>query len=735
MFEPDVRHTFSDLWYRVGPTRPALSPHARVTRQHYGPSIVYIVEDPASGQFYRMSEAAYFFIGLLDGVRTVDEAWDSCNVQLGDGAPTQRDCIDVLSKLQMFGLLRGTLPLAPDMVLERKNQARTAKRQKRTGRWLFLSLPLVNPEPFLERHKHIVKAVFSKWGLAIWSLVLLIAIWMVVGDERGLSSEFNLDALARPEAVLGLTIVFLLLRALHELGHAAACKAMGGRSTEIGVIMIVMMLPLPYCDATSAWRFPETWRRVVVSLGGVLFELFLAAIAGIIWATTETQSIAHGISYQVMLISSVATFLFNMNPLLRYDGYYILSDLAGVPNLQGRSKDLWRFLFERFAFGIRGLRPPYVRDRAEAWLMGTFGLCSFPYRMFIMTSICMLVASKYLTLGVVAALLVGVIWFVWPLFKLVGYLASSPRLMGRRTRAVSCVGAAIAVLLLLTAVIPVPAAGYATATIEPTVRAPLRNEVAGFVTEVLAQVNDDLEQGDPIIHLSNPQLKAEEAGLLADLGKARALLDQAMESSPTDRELAQLEIESIELALGDLLDRKASLIITAPISGRLIPTEDTRLGDLVGQFFTPGTLFGFVATADDVVVRTAVPDREVAYIFGGWSPDEEPDDGPKASVRVQNRPGHVIQATIVRIEPAGTRELANPSLAVSAGGNILVDQTESNELKTVEPHTTVELKADAPADELYLGMRAKVRFEVEPRPLASQWWRKLRQYFTSKNFG
>lgn len=734
MFEPDVRHTFSDYWYRVGQTRPALSPHAQVTRQHYGPSIVYIVEDPASGQFYRMSEAAYFFIGLLDGVRMVDEAWDSCNVQLGDGAPTQRECIDVLSKLQMFGLLCGTLPLAPDMVLERKHQARKTKRQRRTGRWLFFSIPLINPEPFLERHKTIVKAVFSKWGLAIWALTLLVAIWLVATNRDGLGREFNIDTFARPETLLSLTVVFLLLRALHELGHAAACKAMGGRSTEIGVIMIVMMLPLPYCDATSAWRFPETWRRVVVSLGGVFFELFLAAIAGIVWATTHEKTTAHDVAYQVMLISSVATFVFNMNPLLRYDGYYILSDLMGAPNLQGRSKEFWRFLSERFAFGVRGSKPPYIRDRAEAWLLGVFGLCSFPYRMFIMTSICLLIASKFLTLGVVAALLVAVIWFIWPLFKLVGYLASSPQLMGHRTRAISFVGAMVGALVLLLAVIPVPAAGYASATIEPAIRSPLRNEVSGFVVEIFAQINDDLEQGDPIIRLNNPQLEAQKIRLQARLGEAKAHLDQAMESSPTERALAQIEIDSIELSIEHLRGRIEALLITAPTTGRLLPTENARLRELIGTFITPGTLIGFVASVDDVVVRTAVPDREVAYIFRGWSPDEGLGDGPKASIRLRNEPGRVIGAKIIRVEPAGTRELTNPSLAVSSGGEILMDRSEPSELKTVEPYTTVELKADVPADELFLGMRARVRFGVEPRPLAAQWWRRLRQYFTSRSF-
>src|SRR4051812_6260349 len=146
LLREEANTSFSDLWYRLGPTRPSLSPHAQVTRQRFGGQSAHIVEDPASGQYYRVSDSAYFFISLLDGRRTVDQAWQACNAQLGDHAPTQRECVDLLSRLQLFGLLFGAPPLPPDMIDLRRREAASRRIQRRTGRGVSMTIPLVNPE-------------------------------------------------------------------------------------------------------------------------------------------------------------------------------------------------------------------------------------------------------------------------------------------------------------------------------------------------------------------------------------------------------------------------------------------------------------------------------------------------------------------------------------------------------------------------------------------------------------
>lgn len=513
----DIGSTFSDIWYRVADERPRLSPHANIIHQHYGPTMAYVVEDPASGQYYRMTEAAYMFVGLLDGRRTVDEAWNTCNARLGDDAPTQRECIQVLGQLQMYGLLLGDTELAADMVIERKAHARSTAIKKRTGLGVFWSIPLFNPEPMLERHKALLATAFSKPGAAIWIGVVATAAYLVFANSDRLLTDFGAAVSFRPEIISAIGVIFLVLRGVHELGHAAACKAMGGRSTEIGVIMIAGVLPLPYCDATTAWRFPEIWRRVIVSLGGILAETFIAAVAAIVWALTDstTHPVMTMVSYQIMVVSGVTTLGFNLNPLLRYDGYYILSDVAGSPNLATRSREFLRFLVERYGFGVKSNKPPRIRDRGEAWLLGVYALLATPYRIFIGLAIALIIAEQYGAFGLVLAALVLIMWLVWPLLKGVSYLVSSPKLIGRRSRAVAICAIVIGAPLLALSLIPAPSAGYAPAIIQASQSESVRAGESGFIQRVLVSAGDRVTRGQPLLELRNPELEAEAGAVRA----------------------------------------------------------------------------------------------------------------------------------------------------------------------------------------------------------------------------
>jgi putative peptide zinc metalloprotease protein len=733
LLREEVGSTFSDLWYRVAKMRPRLSPHAQVIRQTFGSEVAYIVEDPASGQYYRLSEAAYFFVGLLDGRRRVEEAWDSCCAQLGDAAPTQKECVDVLSRLQLYGLLVGELPLAADMVKLRKTQVRSARFQRRTGRWFYYTIPLFNPEPALGAIFWLLHWIFSWTGLAAWIAVVGFGTWMVLGRADELGGDLN--HVMDPRNLVLLAVMFLLLRAWHELGHAAACKALGGRSTEIGVILMALILPVPYCDATSAWRFRETWKRVVVSAAGMLFEVFAAGIAGVVWARTAPGETAHALAYNAMLISGIATLVFNANPLLRYDGYYILADLAGTPNLSQRSRDLWRFLLERVGFGIPGVPPPAVRGRGEAWFLGVYGALSLPYRMFITISVLTLIASRYMTLGAVLATVAGFMWLVWPTLKGLGYLAGAPRLIGRRARAVGLVSALALVLLVGLGLVPAPAAGYAPGTLEPEARASLRSWEPGFVRRVLVHVGDSVVAGQALIEMDNPETAADLGAAQAGVEQAEAELDEAMTKSPADRQVAEARLTKSQKERDRIAERAAALTIKSPIAGRVVASSGTGLDldNLEGRYIDRGTALALVATTDRLVVRASVPDNEHGYIFR--SRPGSAGEWPKASLRVHGQAWREVQAKIIREAAAGSHELATPSLTTQASGEVMMDPSDPQRRRTMTPQFMVEIApsdTDPPPFALQAGQRVRVRFGVEPEPLAVQWWRWGRQYFSGK---
>ena len=725
LLKQDISGSFSDLWYRVGPTSPRLSPHARVTQQRAGMDAVYIVEDPAGGDYYRLSASAYFFLGLLDGRRTVNDAWDACNAQLGDDAPTQRECIDLLSKLQYYGLLSGELPLAADMIELRHREAAAKRRRRRTGSGLSLVIPLVNPERVLERSKHLFAPLFSPGGFATWLVLVLTALYFVFTNRAALFSQLN--GVLDPSNLLHVSVLFILIRAWHEFGHAAACKAMGGRCTEIGLMLVAYLLPFPYCDTSSAWRFPEVRKRVIVSAGGMYFETFLAAIAAIVWANTSSDATTlRMLMYNVMFVCGVTTLVFNANPLMRYDGYYILSDMSGSANLAQRAAELTKFLLNRHVFKVASARPPMVQSESEFWLLLSYNLLSFPYRIFVSFGIVLFLWSdqRYFTLGAILAVASAALWIVWPLLKSLGFLAVSPTLLGRRARAVGITAGLAALVLLAIGAIPMPSASYAPGVLEARQREPIRPMEDGYIESVLVQEGDTVKPGDVIATLRNPDVIVDLAKAEADFGKAQAFSNAASKGTPGEQAIAAIRLEQTGKALTRARDRYAALTVRAGIAGRIAPSPGAsrRLRDLPGYYVSRGALLGLVATTDDLIVRSVVSDRDHAFIF------DNREAAPTAALRIRGEAGTVIPATIARIVPVGSRDVSERSLTTEAGGDIVLDPRDKDRRTALTPQFLVELEPGVRPESWQPGLRGNVRFDTPPRPLLSQWWRRLRQY-------
>lgn len=732
----DPSASFSDLWYKVGPTRPTVSPHAQVIRQRMGERASYVIEDPAGGQFYRLSEPAYFFLGMLDGRRTVDDAWQACNAQMGDDAPTQRECVELMSRLQLFGLLSGDLPLAPDMIEQRRRDLMERKLAARTGRGLTPTIPLWNPEPLLEQASQLIRLVFSWPAFAGWVVLVVVALYRVFIARDALVSQLN--SLLEPANLPLIGVVFVLLRAWHELGHACATKAMGGRCTEIGLIFVLYLLPFPYCDTSSAWRFPEISRRVLVSMGGVLFESVPAAIAAIIWSYQDPASAgaARAVCYYIMFISGVSTIVFNLNPLLRYDGYYAMSDMLGIPNMSQRANELWGFLFRRMVLKLSGLRPPSLRGRGEFVTLLVYAALSWPYRIFILFSIILVLWSnpRYLTFGMILAVFAGAAWGVYPLLKGVWFLLTSPKLLGRRARAIGIVGGTLAGVLFVGGLIPMPAAGYATGTIEPLIAEPVRAGEDGFVERVLVTPGQTVKRGDVLITMRNSELQAGVIQARAALEKAKADADAAAIASPTQRMLAQSAVEDAQHQLEHLEARAKELTVVAPADGIVAQpgSQGVPLDSLPGLFTRRGTLFASVVSADNLIVRCLVPDSEHAYIFGMHAGQEVADPNVRAAVRVRGRSWTQVAAKVIRVAAAGSRHLDRQQLGSDAGGDLILDPTDPQRRQTLDTQFIVELAPLKQPEGWQPGLRARVRLGVHARPLLWQGWRWLRQFLAER---
>ena len=725
----------SDLWYRVARTRPRLSVHARVVRQTAGRNTWYIVDDPVSGQYYRISEAAYVFLGVLNGSRTVDDAFETCAAQLGDNSPTQRECFELLSKLQYHGLLTGNQPLGAGQVARRRTEAKLRRRKQRLGYGFSMTIRVLNPEPMLVKLEPLIRLVFSGWGFAAWMVVVIAGLYAAITNIDGFSGQLN--GVLAPSNLVWLGAAFVVLRVWHEFGHACAVKAFGGRCTEVGIMLMAMIIPFPYCDASASWRFAEARNRVIVGAAGMLFETFLAAICAIVWVATE-PGLVHTLAYNAMIISGVTTLVFNANPLLRYDGYYILCDLAGMPNLWTRSRELMKFLLEKVAFGVHSATPPILKDRGEFWLMVAYGTLSYPYRFLVLFTIIWVLWThpSYFGLGALLAIVAAALWIVWPMLKTIGYLFWSSKLMGKRARALGIVGGLLAVVIGCAGLLPIAAPAYATAVVQPRAYQNVRAGEDGFVERVLVDVGEAVMPGQALAQMRNDDLVADLMRAQAALERSLAASDAAPSGPAGDMVIADLIVGQGRRDLDRAHARVDSLTVRATIAGRVatVPGGMASVRDVEGRFVSRGTGLFVVADVDSPRIRALVADREYGRVFEGGRM-------PRATVRVRGDAGHVRGATISRADPVGSKSIGEDSLTAPAGGEIVLDPEDRDGVRALRPYFIVELEPTAlrvgdgvSENEVALlpGQRARVRFEGGSEPLLSQWIRQIRQTLSDR---
>lgn len=751
----EVSKTFSELWYRVADFKPRLSSHLNVRRHTYRNEIWFVLGDPASSKYYRFNAGAFRFLGLLDGKRKVQEAWDVCNAQLGDDSPTQKDCIDLLCQLQMFGLMRGELPIDAQRLRERIDQIKERKFQERTGKFVFWTIPLINPERFLAKYANVGRFVFSGFGLIILLILLVLALRAVIPHGDEFASSFNW--IIAPQNLVWLTICFLSLKVIHEFAHGFACKAYGGRVTEMGLFFMIV-LPIPYCDATASWGFPNKWHRIMVSSAGMLVELAVACIAGMIWANTSPGMLIHTLCYNVMMIASVSTIVFNLNPLLRYDGYYILADLLEIPNLSSRSHELLKWMTRRYLFGLKGEPCPPLREFSEGLWMVIHAICAFPYRLLVMLTIVLIVMDKYFIVGMILAILGAIVWFGVPVVKGLSYVVSEPTLEAVRLRAITTTFGVIIVIIAFIGFVPVPSRVYAAGVVEPDLRQTFRVPYSGYLQDVRFADGDLVHKDQVVIRLYNPELEQQYITSKSRLHMGQLQMDSALANSPASYEMAGTILDNAEKYYEISRNMLNEMTLTAPFTGTFISPE---LNVKIGTYIKNGTAIGILATLDKPVIRAYLDDADNRWLVHNENKLKRID------ARFYGHSDENAELQIIKQMPAGQRSISYPSLGTSTeGGVVATDPTDPQGQKTVSPQWEITLSIisdsrDKPINNnmddtvgrdnensnnttisntegniinLLPGTRANIRFTLDSEPLSIQWYRWLQQAFR-RRFG
>ncbi|MBI3350702.1 MAG: hypothetical protein HY020_26330 [Burkholderiales bacterium] len=390
---------FSANWYRVATLKPRLRGHVRIHRHVYRGEIWYVVEDRVSGKYHRFNPSSYRVIGLLDGERTLQQVWDRLSAAMDEHTPSQDELVQLFGQLYAADLIQ--CDVTPDVaeLFERGGKQRRSKMLQRFANPVSLRFPLVDPDAWLGRVIAAAGPLKGWVGVALWLAVVLPAVLLAPSHWRELTGNIN-ERLLAVDNLLLLAILFPLLKAAHEIGHGLAAKRFGGEVHEMGVMLLVFF-PVPYVDASSSSAFGSRWPRMLVGAAGMLTELFIAAIAFYLWLALE-PGFVRSLAFNVIVLASMTTLMFNANPLLRYDGYYIFADAIESPNLGQRASDYWGWLLRYHLFGQHQAEPPPSTPGERRWFL-VYAPLALAYRLFVMFSIAVFIASRYFFVGVLIA--------------------------------------------------------------------------------------------------------------------------------------------------------------------------------------------------------------------------------------------------------------------------------------------------------------------------------------------
>ena len=725
-----LRPTFSESWYRVKDLKPRMRGAAQISRQWYRGERWYVVRDPAGNQFHRLSDIAYSFVGLLDGTRTVGEAWELVGGQLADDAPTQPEVIQILSQLYAANLIETNIAPDAQVLLRRYKKQRQRKFQGRLMNILFPRIPLWDPDNFLKRWMPLIGPLITRWGGALWVIVNLLALAVLLPrlDEFYKQTTNLLDS-GTIEMWLALGATFLITKFLHEMGHAFINRKFGGEVHEVGIMFLVLM-PCPYVDASTAWGFPSKWARILVAAGGMIAELFVASIAVFVWAATGPEHTIHQVAYYTILIASVSTILFNANPLLRYDGYYMLSDFLEIPNLQMRSREYTLGLIKRYIFRVKTTQPLPPTLRQKIWLV-LYAITSTAYRIFIGFAILLMVIYQLPEAAQIIGMLLaaGAIatFFIVPVVKLFKYLTTDPELHRKRTRAWAFTLSVIALLVILLGIIPFPTAVRAEGISEPAGRGRAVVRSPGRVIEVNAVDGQLVNQGDVLLRLENHVLESELKAARHDLEAAQIILNSGSVTSAVQERIAREHRDAALQRVNRIQEQVDELTVLAPVDGKLSAPE---IDQVVGRYLKPGEIIGEVRNDELLEVFVIVDQGSYERIVS--------DESRRVQVRLasdigMHHKGDMIRS--VRLMPKATSEVRHRSMMFQGGGALPPDPQDPNRISGEQFELRVVL--DNPRDEkgaarFLPGQRAYVRVKLEDEPLALQGWRSFLQLIQSQ---
>jgi putative peptide zinc metalloprotease protein len=718
-------------------------------RQKYHGRSYWVVKEPVGLNYFRFQDEEYAILNMINGYRSLDEIKEKFEEEFPPQKITLEELQQFLGMLHRSGLIVAAVPGQGRQLRERRDERRRKEILGAMTNVLCIRFKGIDPERILTWLYPKVKWFFSTFVFACCMLLSLSALSLVLieFDEFRLKLPGFRDFFSPTNAVF-LAITLGITKVLHEFGHGLTCKHFGGECHEMG-IMILVLTPCLYCNVSDSWMLPSKWHRAAIGAAGIYVEVTLAAMSTFIWWFTE-PGLLHYLCLNIMFISSVSTILFNANPLLRYDGYYILSDLVEIPNLRQKATSILGRKMGQWFLGLEPTEDPFLPERNQAFF-ALYTVAAVMYRWFIMASILFFLYKvfepyglKILGQGIAAMAIYGLVF--QPLHKLYKFFSVPGRIHKVKKPRMYATLAGLGAIVAAFVYVPLPHSVFCPLEIQVRDAANVYVTVPGTLEEIKFQPGHVVAKGAELAKLDSVELEQEIAREESSLSLCRIKLASLKRQSHSDpgsaTRIPQYEkaCEAIEAKLHEKKKDKDRLTLRAPEAGTVMPppwhdSGEAPGGQLSGWSGTPlmKRNIGVFLQAKPPVLFCQIGDpkkMEATLVIDQAKVDFVAVDH-KVEIKLDELPHDILHGVIDEIA-ADELEVSPRNLSAKVGGELPTETDATGAERPLSPSYQARVFLDDPDGLLRPGLRGRAKIHTKPQTLGRRAWRLISETFNFK---
>ncbi len=724
-----------------------MRPDLTAAQHRYLGQVYWVIKEPVGLKYFRFQEEEYAILQMLDGQTSLDEI----KVEFERRFPPQKITVEELGHfvgmLHRSGLVIANVAGQGIQLRKRHSERKWKEFAGAASNILALRFKGIDPDRILNWLEPRFGWLFTIPAFLCFLVVALTAALLVTVQFETFQHKLpTFHQFFEAKNWVYLAITLALTKVIHEFGHGLSCKHFGGECHEMGVMLLVLT-PCLYCNVSDSWMLPNKWHRAVIGAAGMYFELIIASIATFIWWFSE-PGMLNQIALSTMFVSSVSTVVFNANPLLRYDGYYILSDLTEIPNLRQKASTILNRKLGAWCLGLEEPEDPFLPQRNQLffalytvaasiykWLV-LFGILWFLYQ--LLEPYDLKVVSQMLAMLSLGTLVVMPLYKVGKFFYIPGRLHKV-----KRKNVLVTLGllAAVAAFVLF---VPLPYKVTCPLELKPRDAEAVYVQVAGVLEEIDIKPGAKVTQDQKLAQLTSVSLDLEinelEAKVAQDSVRLEVLNREQFQFANPAAALAVPALEkSLAAARKTLQQRhedRERLTLTAPIAGTVLPPpampkrEDAAAAkelprwsgtplqrSNLGAYLEPPTLYCQIGDPAKWEVNIVIEQDYIEFV----SP------GQPVRIMFDAIPGVVYESQIIEIGPE--MEFTSRQLSSKAGGELMSKQDPSG----MERPMTTSYQARAAIDDstglMVQGLRGTARVSADWQPLGKRAWRYLMRTF------